>query len=391
MEDLHGNSHNGIDLVVLVDYLQKQDKLEGVGGQAYLIALLESIPTAGHIKHHAKLVKEKATLRTMAALGNGLFQAAFQDRQDTGELIQETERRFYELALSGKGYDASRDVICPKNMAKLAFDRVVASHEQPQEIRGIQVGFGCLDKETGGLRDLTFISGTSGVGKTGVALNWAKNIGIDDKIPCLYLNYEMAEEELIARLLGIMSGVPVNQIKSGNYTQPDSYGKLISVMNDLHTSQLFITDNEPKDINTTISLIYQHKIQHGIKVVFIDYLGEIMPDEQAGKESEYMTYGRWTQMLKGICVKLDIRLVMIAQLNREGETAPRRDKVAGSWKLVQKADVFCILYIYKGLNYVMKVAKQRHGTYPLFFELDYQKNIQRVEEVGYWNANTNGD
>lgn len=384
-EELNANGNEAVDIVILADYLRKQDKLERVGDEAYLMALLEAIPTAGHIKYHAQLVKEKATLRAMAALGYNLYEAAYQDKQDTGELIGETERQFYELALHGKGYDVAEDVISPKEMAKRAFGRVTAAHEKPKDIRGIQAGFLSYDQATGGLQDLTILSGTAGVGKTGIALNWATKIGVEDKTPCLYLNYEMAEEELTARILGIISGIPVNQIKSGNFTKADGYERLVGIMERLHGSQLFITDNKPKDINTTISLIYQYKIQHDIRVVFIDYLGEIMIDEQAAKEnSEYITYGRWTQMLKGICAKLDIKLVLLAQLNREGETSPRRDKVAGSWKLVQKADVFCIVYIYKRDKYIFKIAKQRHGPYPLFFELDYNKNTQRIEEIGYW-------
>ncbi len=385
LEQLHANNQDSMDTVILANYLDKQDKLDDVGGRGYLAELLGGVPTAGHIKHHALIVKDKATLRGMVELGHSLYQDAYEGGKDAGELIEIAERRFYELALYGKGYDAAKDVLSPEDMAKRAFDRVVKAKEKPQHVKGIAVGFNNFDYCTKGLPDLTILAASTGMGKTGLALNWASKIGVEDKIPCLYLNYEMAENELINRLLAMLSGVEIDQIKSGHYTPQDNYDLVANAVDDLHGSKLFITDNEPKDINTTISLIYQHTIQHGIKVVFIDYLGEITPDDLALRErSEYITYGRWVQMLKGISAKLGIRLVVLAQLNRAGETDPSRDNIGGSYKLIQKADLLCIVYVNKNGEHLLKIAKQRHGIYPITLEFSYNKLTQRIKELGSW-------
>lgn len=389
LEELYVNSQD-VDVIKLGDYLKQQGKLEEVGGQEYLLALFDSIPTTANIKTHADVIKEKATLRRLASLGQRICLEASADNQDPGKIVETANREFFDLSLHGGGYDAAKDVIGPKEGANRAFDRVIAAKEKPQHINSIAVGFNNFDYNTKGLQNLTILSASTGMGKTGLALNWGKKIGIKDKIPCLYINYEMAQEALVNRLLAMLSGVSIDQITSGHYQPQENYDKVEEAIEAYYASKLFITDNGPKDINTTIALIYQHKIQHGIKVVFIDYLGEIEYDSLAHKEkSEYITYGRWVQMLKGVCAKLDIKLVVLAQLNRQGETSPGRANMGGSWKLVQKADVVLILYVTKKTKinpakHILKIDKQRHGIYPVSLELSYNKLTQRVEEVGSW-------
>ena len=52
-----------IDLITLPERLRAKGHLENVGGVTFLSKLLDATPTAGHIRHHAEIVREKANLR----------------------------------------------------------------------------------------------------------------------------------------------------------------------------------------------------------------------------------------------------------------------------------------------------------------------------------------
>jgi len=225
------------------------------------------------------------------------------------------------------------------------------------------------------------ISASTGIGKTAFALNLGVRIGIFQKIPTLYVNCEMNLEELTIRLQGILSGIPSKIIKMGRYSDHHPWQKIPEASQKTSDGKLHLTDNQPKTINTIISLIQKYKAQHDIKVVILDYLGEIEPTKEELRESEYLIYGQWVQRLKGVCTSLDIKLVLLAQLNREGDREVSKNKIAGSWKIAQKADVFMILGVDKKGRHFLRIDKNRNGPAPVTINLSFDKETQRIAEV----------
>ena len=58
-----------LDLLTLADTLEKNDKLDLVGGRVYLAELTEEVPTSSHVLQYASIVKEKSTLRKLIRAG----------------------------------------------------------------------------------------------------------------------------------------------------------------------------------------------------------------------------------------------------------------------------------------------------------------------------------
>ena len=182
----------------------------------------------------------------------------------------------------------------------------------------------------------------------------------------------------------MLSEVESNKILYGRCT-PDQWGAvdaaidLIEKMGTLH-----ITDNASKNINDTVAMIHYYKQRYDIKVVFVDYIGEIENDSLANKEKmEYLTYGRYTQTLKNACSSLGIHCFLVAQLNRQGDgKTPKRSNIQGSWKLIQKADVFMSLYPdEKEKKHKLIIQKQRHGIYPYDVDFIFNGKIHKFEEM----------
>jgi len=371
-----------IDFISLSDHLQQKGFLEKAGGVAYISELEDFIPTSSAIAHHAQLVKEKSILRELAKAGQELYENAWDGTEDPKELIAKIQKQVFDLSLSCEGGNEIKHVLSPKEWAQESFDNATEWLENPQTVRGIATGMDRLDKTLKGLKDVNIISASTGVGKTALGLNWAVNIGIQQKIPALYLNYEMNREELELRIQSILSGVPINNIYSGQYNDKYPFAKIAETSVRISEGKLFITPNQPKNINTSIALINKYVAQEKIKVVFVDYLGEIEPDSIAEKEnSEYRTFGRWVGMLKNVCTSRGVKLVLLAQMNREGENKPRLSKVGGSWKIAQKADVFLIIKNDKKAGYGIYVAKNRNGIEKKTVDIHFDKDTQRIYEI----------
>ena len=68
MLHLGGASHD-IDLVTLLDMLEKEKVYDREGAESYLRTLTDCVPTALNIKDYARIVKEKSILRQPFFIG----------------------------------------------------------------------------------------------------------------------------------------------------------------------------------------------------------------------------------------------------------------------------------------------------------------------------------
>src|ERR1035437_3540575 len=81
MSDLYERSEP-IDILSVSSKLKERNKLENVGGTAYLTSLINSIPTATHIANYAKIVREKKILRDLISASEEIGLSAFDETED---------------------------------------------------------------------------------------------------------------------------------------------------------------------------------------------------------------------------------------------------------------------------------------------------------------------
>ena len=206
----------------------------------------------------------------------------------------------------------------------------------------------------------------------------AANIAMMLGIPGLYLNLEMMREDLIRRIVSSLTEVLSDDILCGTYSDERQW-KAVQDMLDVigETGTLFITENKPQTISNIVSQIYHFKNRHDIKVVFIDHLGAITPDEMAQKEkNSSMTYGRYIQLIKDVCAELDLRCVILHQFNRQGDKNSSRSNISLSWQILQKADVMIALYE-KDDVYWLEIQKHRHKGGKYKIPLHFRKEIHK--------------
>ena len=60
-----GERQQAIDVITLMDDLTRRGELESAGGIAYLSQLADGLPRVTNVEHYARIVKEKAVLRSL--------------------------------------------------------------------------------------------------------------------------------------------------------------------------------------------------------------------------------------------------------------------------------------------------------------------------------------
>ena len=382
-----------IDLITLADELKNQKKFDDVGG-VYKLSTLEDYPTATAIAFHCRKVRALAIKRKFIDKMQGIMNTAFDVNDDASTLLDEAHSSVFQLMGEVDSNSKTVDVYSPEDMAQRGYKNAKARFEDPEGESGYQTGFPLLDRYMKRLRDVNCIAASTGVGKTGLSLNIALNLAIEE-VPVLYINLEMNIDEIITRVLAILSGVEIDKIDTGDYgNTPEEFKLVARFAEKLEYSTLYMTDNTPKNINHITSLIHKYHAKHGIKVVVVDYIGHIRNDKLAFKENaKRISLGRYNQMLKHICTTLGIKLIVVAQMNRDGEKEPELSNIGECWQLAQDADTFMILHYEwikntdkgddvpdKYKQYILSLRKNRNGVSPRSIHLNYNERTQLMTE-----------
>ena len=97
MLGLHGQ-REPIDLVTLGDELARRDRLEPVGGPAYLASLMNAVPTAVHVEHYGRIVERKAVLRNLIGAAGRIAAVGYEEANDAEVAIDRAEGILFEIS-----------------------------------------------------------------------------------------------------------------------------------------------------------------------------------------------------------------------------------------------------------------------------------------------------
>jgi len=383
-KDFYDHRHRGLFNAMLVmseagGNLDSLRLIELGADSAVTFNLEDLVPTATACMHWAGKVKDVSYQREVYKFGLNLIESS----KMTEGVLQDVEgakerlNQGYEEILSLE--DTGDDVYSQEGIKALT--ESIKSKRSNPGIHGIRTLFPLFDRIVKGLKTINLITATTGFGKTALALQWAFNIGVKQSISSLYINYEMEADELTERLLACGSGVWLDKIQTGDMSNEDCR-HVDEIATALSSSKLNITGCQSKTIDHTLNLIHQYNRKSAIKVVFIDYIGEITAKDNEIDRGTYTTYGEWVQRIKDTCSRLGIKAVILSQVNRSGyNDMPSVENIAGSMQLAQKANVFVALCPDKQGNTVLKISKNRGGAVPEPIPMEFNRKCQRITEL----------
>ena len=332
-----------VDLVTLTNILREHDRLEEIGGAAYLANLVDTVPLAVNAQYYAKIVYDKACLRRLIEKSNSIAKRCFEDRGDVDDVIDFAESSIFEISENkikpgfyplGKIIESNIDVLEERQGNRAL-------------VTGVASGFTKLDELTAGFQksDLVILAGRPGMGKTALALNIAKNAAVDANIPVAIFSLEMSKEQLSLRMLSSEARIDSSRLRRGFISQ-DDWIKITDSAGVLSQSPIFIDDSPNITALEIRAKSRRLKMEKDIGLIIIDYL-QLMKS-RASAERRDLEISEISRSLKALAKELDLPVVALSQLNRKlEERSDKRPQLADlreSGALEQDADVVAFLY-----------------------------------------------
>jgi replicative DNA helicase len=373
------------DLVILSDELKQRGQLEDVGSWAYLAELWDASPTAANAEYYARIVRDRALVRNLIHAGTEILRDAYDQAQPADELLGMAERRILEVAQMG----ITGETFTLQQALAEAYDRIDSRHTGEQmAISGLPTGFTDLDEITAGLQnsEMILVAARPSVGKTAFALGMVRNIAVDMGHPVFFVSLEQSRIELAERLLCCQARVDSHRLRRGTLSS-DDMTRLIEAGGVLRNAKLFIDDTPGQSMLRIAANARRLLLRQHIRVVVIDYLQLIEPDNRRDPRQEQVA--QISRRLKFLARELRIPVIALAQVNRSSEERqdhrPRLADLRESGSLEQDADTVILLHRpdryepgqQEGLVEVI-IGKQRNGPTGEI-NLAYIKQFMRFE------------
>ncbi len=356
------------DLVVLAELLKEQKLIEDIGGYAYLAELWDAAPTAANAEYYGRIVRDKAIIRHLIHASTEILRDSYDQAMPADELLEAAERKVLDIAEQG----ITSQTISLADALTEAYDRIDSRQQHDQaSISGLPTGFLDLDEKTAGLQnsELIIVAARPSAGKTAFALNLARHVAVEEGQPVFVASLEQSRIELAERLLCCQARVDSHRLRKGHLNSEDMQ-KLIEAGGILRNARIFIDDTPGLGMLKIAANARRLKLRHGIRMVIIDYLQLIEPDNRRDSRQEQVAH--ISRRLKFLARELKVPVVALAQVNRSSEDRqdhkPRLADLRESGSIEQDADTVLILHRpemyepgqHEGIIEV-NIAKQRNG------------------------------
>lgn len=346
MLDLYQNNEP-IDLLSVTNILRIRGKLEEIGGANYLTELVNNVPTATHIFYYAKIVKEKKTLRDLIEASHYIGNLGYQEAESIESLLDEAEKRIFGISQKS----LTQEFLPLKSTLEEAFERLDRLHKEKGVLRGIPTGFTDLDNILAGLQksDLVILAARPSLGKTSLALDIARYVGVNAKIPVGIFSLEMSKHDIIDRFLASEAGINLWNLRRGMLKtegEDNDFIKIQEAIASLSEAPIFIDDASSPTVLQMRTMARRLQAEQKLGLIIIDYLQLIKPSKYTDSEVQQIT--EISRSLKGLARELEVPVLALSQLSRAPEARPdQRPRLAdlrSSGSIEQDADVVMFIY-----------------------------------------------
>lgn len=339
--------HDPIDILSLGNRLEEQGLLQRVGGRAYLVELSNMVPTSANVSHYADIVQKKATLRRIITAATEITHIGYEEDEDVEASLDRAER-----AMFGVSEKYNKNTFVPiRSVLQEAFDRIDELHRDRGKLRGVATGFRELDSLLAGLQksDLVILAARPSVGKTSLALDIARQIGIHAKVPVGFFSLEMSKEQLVDRMICAQANVDLWKLRTGRLSdRDDDFPRIGTALGELSEAPIFIDDAAGLNIMQLRTKARRLKNEHGLGVLVVDYLQLMEGRNSKSSDNRVQEVSEISRGLKMIAKELNVPVLALAQLSRAVEmtkpSIPRLSHLRDSGSIEQDADVVMFIY-----------------------------------------------
>ena len=388
------NKNEAVDMVTVTEILKRDNKLEDIGGIAYITSLANVVLTAANVKYHAEIVAEKSVLRQLVRVSTEIAAMGYEANEDVGTLLDTAESRILEISNRKKKNDftAINDILMD------SVQSIESLLQNKGGLTGLPAGFADLDKLTSGLHpsDFIILAARPSMGKTALALNIVQNVALrahkvigGEPRSVAFFSLEMSKEQLVNRMLCAEAGIDSQRLRVGEMHDED-WTHLWDACDTMSRAKIYIDDTAGITAMDMRSRARRLKAEHGLDLIVVDYLqlmqGSGKRNNSGDRQQEVSEISR---SLKALARELDVTVLALSQLSRSVESRqvkrPMLSDLRESGSLEQDADIVAFLYREDYYNPEKEnkhteliIAKHRNGpvdTVNLFFQKQFTKFV----------------
>jgi replicative DNA helicase len=358
------------DLITVTGLLNDQNKLENIGGAAYLASLTDIIPFTGTLVHHAHIIRKKSVLRRLIQTTSEVAARCYDAQDDIESLVDEAEKTIFEIAHSNRG----QGFVPMSSIVPRAFDRITKLFDKQEHITGVATGYEELDRMTAGLQpaEMIILAARPSMGKTALAMNIVQHAALIGKVPVAVFSLEMSMESLALRMLCSVGRIDSQRMRTGKLHDND-WPKLTRATGMLADAPIYIDDTAGLTVLEMRAKARRLKSEHELGLIVVDYL-QLMQGK-SHSENRTQEISDISRSLKAMAKELNVPVLALSQLNRSLENRtdkrPQLADLRESGAIEQDADVIMFIYrdeVYnkaednpnRGLAEVI-IGKQRNG------------------------------
>ena len=332
-----------IDQVTVARELSRTERLDTVGGMAYLSHLVSITPTSAHSEHYAGLVARTATMRRLIDAASRISTFGYDDTDDVENTLRQAEDVLFSVR-SGYG---SRDFMPLREIYDEYLEERAAIVETSDQNTGpIMTGFHDLDELLGGLQrsDLIILGARPSLGKSTLAMNVSLNAAKNGAKVGVF-SLEMSREQLALRLLAADAEIDAHRLRLGLYTEAEEQ-RIIDSIGRLSELPVYIDDTPFQTMIEMRSKARRLSLENGLDLLIVDYL-QLIQGKGRG-DNRVQEIGEISRSLKGMARDLEVALLTCSQLSRavEGRTGhrPQLSDLRDSGSIEQDADVVMFIH-----------------------------------------------
>lgn len=370
------------DVLTLADHLQAHERLDEMGGLAYLTSLTTVVPTSLNVEFYARIVERLGVLRRLIDAGTRISAVGYDERHEADQALEEAERILFEVSR----LRVTRDFVPLANILAEVYEKIDHIHSHDSEVTGITSGFIDLNRITGGLQrsDLLILAARPSMGKTSLALNIAHAVAVKGNLPVGIFSVEMSSEQIAQRLISMEAQVETQRLRSGRMSDMD-WDRLVAAIGTLSEAPIFVDDTPGLSIVEMRSKARRLHTEQGLGLIVVDYLQLMQGSSTDSRVQEISAISRG---LKAVARELDVPVLALSQLSRAPEQRPNHEPMLSdlreSGSIEQDADL--VMFIYRDVVYNKEterphvadliIAKHRNGPtgkVHLFFQESLMK------------------
>jgi replicative DNA helicase len=371
MVDL-AESSRPIDMITLIEELDRHKDLQAIGDVAYVSSLVEGVPDRPSIEHYVKIVRDKALLRGLISAANTAIARAADQSDAAEDVLSDAEAAIFQLSEKriGRGFMGVQEIV------RESFGSVDALLQRGQRITGLATHYTDLDEMTSGLQrsDLVIIAARPSMGKTAFVMNIAENAAIEDQQVVGVFSLEMSREALLMRLLCSQARVDAHKMRTGSLWQDDTK-KVVRAMEQLAHAPIYIDDTPGISLSEMRAKARRLKQAQGkLDLIIVDYL-QLMSGGGKRFENRTQEVSAISRGLKALAKELSVPVIALSQLSRApesrgGDHRPQLADLRESGSIEQDADLVMFIFreeVYKQDDPELQgraeiiIAKQRNG------------------------------